>query len=78
MKLHVRVLGLGLTHHHSDTAEEEETPAWPGSACLMGAMFWEELQANYTKVPFKNTQTAFPQITSHRIQIPMVEPSRII
>lgn len=77
MKLHVRVLGLGLTHHHSDTAEEEETPAWPGSACLMGAMFWEELQANYTKVPF-NRKQLFPQITSHRIQTPMVEPSRII
>lgn len=65
MKLHVWALGLGLTHHHSDTAEEEETPAWPGSACLMGAMFWEELRANYTKVPFNRKQLFSPNhITS--------------
>lgn len=37
MKLCVRV--LGLTHHHSDTAEEEETLPWPRSASLMGATF---------------------------------------
>lgn len=66
-KLHVRVLGLGLTHHHSDTAEEEETPWRPGSASLMGAMFGKNCRQITLK--FRLTTNSFSpnHITSTNI-----------